>query len=448
MLFEAFKEAVIAAAKQAGIEEYELYSVEDNQSQVSTYRQEIDSFSSTVSGGVCFRCIRNGRMGYAATELLTEEQAGEIVRRAAANADLIENDDQTCIYAGGTEYGKKETGSVSVPGSDALVDFALRCQKAAYGVDPRVADGTSSTAIATASTVRIYNSKGLDLENTSAFSAAYIESVVEEANEKYSGWSFRVGALQDDILQELAEEAVQKAVSSIGADTAESGTYTVVFSGEQMYTLLSAFAPVFSAENTQKGLSLLDGKEGETIAADCVTLVDDPFYPGSPVQTPFDAEGAATRRKNVIEQGVLRTLLHNLKTAHKANIQTTGNASKYSYASNISVSPYSFYFAPGGQSLEELFAQAGEGIYITEIKGTHAGANPVTGDFSLESSGFLIEEGKRGRPVRSFTIAGNFFTLLKQIAAVGNDLVFDIPSGYTVYGSPSVLAEGIAVAGK
>ena len=104
---------------------------------------------------------------------------------------------------------------------------------------------------------------------------------------------------------------------------------------------------------------------------------------------------------------------------------------------------------PGEDDLESLFAKAGDGsIYVTDLKGLHAGANSVTGDFSIESEGFLIENGKEGKAVRSFTIAGNFFRLLESIEAVGNDLRFGIPGGFTLFGAPAVMLKDMSVAGK
>ena len=93
-------------------------------------------------------------------------------------------------------------------------------------------------------------------------------------------------------------------------------------------------------------------------------------------------------------------------------------------------------------------ALAGNGVYITEIKGLHAGANPVTGDFSLESAGFVIRDGKKAEAVKSFTIAGNFFELLKSITALSNEVKFGVPGGKTTFGSPNVLIKDMSVAGK
>ena len=215
-----------------------------------------------------------------------------------------------------------------------------------------------------------------------------------------------------------------------------------------MRSLLSAYSPVFSAKNARLGLSLLAGKEGEKIASEIVTLTDDPMREGNDIVTPFDAEGVATYRKNVIENGVLKTLLHNLESAALDGVESTGNASKGGYSAPVGISPYSFCIEAGELSFDELLGVCENGIYITELKGLHAGTNSVTGDFSLESAGYLIENGKLTRAVKSFTVAGNFFTLLKDVAALSDKVDTGVPTSFTSYGSPDVLVKNMSVAGK
>ncbi|MBQ9131571.1 MAG: TldD/PmbA family protein, partial [Clostridia bacterium] len=119
-----------------------------------------------------------------------------------------------------------------------------------------------------------------------------------------------------------------------------------------------------------------------------------------------------------------------------------------SYASPVSIAPYSFGVQAGDATQEELFSAVGNGIYINEAKGFHAGANPVTGDFSIESAGFMIRDGKLAEPVKSFTVAGNFFDLLKQIDRLGNEIKWGLPGSLTIFGSPDVLIRDVSVAGK
>ena len=135
----------------------------------------------------------------------------------------------------------------------------------------------------------------------------------------------------------IARDAVDEALFMLKAAPVPSGTYRAIIEAKCMPDMLGAFSGVFSAESAQKGLSLLAGKEGEMIASEAVTLMDDPLLPGGLGSQPFDAEGVATRTKAVIENGKLTTLLHNLKTARKAGVKTTGNAAKAGYAGAVNV---------------------------------------------------------------------------------------------------------------
>ena len=145
---------------------------------------------------------------------------------------------------------------------------------------------------------------------------------------------------------------------------------------------------------------------------------------------------------------MLKTLLHNRETALAMGKETTANASKAGYSSPIGIRPYSFAIEPGDKSRDELFALAGNGIFITEINGLHAGANPVSGDFSLQSAGFVIRDGKKCEAVKGFTVAGNFFELLKSISALGAQLERGVTTGFTGFCSPDVLIPEMSIAGK
>ncbi len=176
--------------------------------------------------------------------------------------------------------------------------------------------------------------------------------------------------------------------------------------------------------------------------------MDDPFHPESPARKNFDGEGCPTYTKNVIENGVLKTLLYNMKTAAVAGRETTGNASKGSYDATVGIRPFTMYLANGDMTEEELLAKAGNGVYITSLGGLHAGADPISGDFSLQSAGFMIEGGKKTDYVKSFTVAGNFYEMLKNITALANNCTLPRAMGSTAFGSPSVLVDGLSIAGK
>lgn len=446
--FNTFKEAVIAAAKKQGVSEYEIYYRVSENISVETFRHEINEFSSSLEGGVCFRCIVDGKMGYASTEELSDAQAVSIVARAAENAGMLESEEKVFLGKGGETYEPLDIVPYELPTVQEMTAAALEGDKCLYDEDPAVTDGSAAGVSCGKTSIAICNSNGLDLsyENSSAvFIAA---SVVTDGTEMADSYEIKSGPLEQLELKKLVSKAVADAKSKLSADVAPTGAYPVVFAPKAMASLLSTFSGIFSSENTQKGLSRLEGKEGEKIASDIVTLVDDPFYKESTMPINFDAEGSPTHTKNVIENGVLKTLLYNLKTADAAGKKTTGNASKSSYAAKVDISPFTMYIAPGELSEEELLKKAENGVYITFLGGLHAGANPITGDFSLQSAGYMIENGVKTHAVKSFTVAGNFYSLLNQITALSNKVELPGFGGMRAFGSPAVLAEGLTVAGK
>ncbi len=445
MNFENVREILTREALSAGLEEYEIYFTESSQLSTETLKDEISSFSSGSGAGVSFRCIVHGHVGVAATELFDEEELKSLVRRAMDNAAVIENDDLAIIYEGAGEYGKTTMPAFEMPSSGEIKEIALALQAQTYKGSELVADGTQSGVFAEVNRFELANSKGLRLSNTVSLGGAFVQAVVNREGEAEEAFDFSLGY---DEAEKLPEKALNKAIAKLGATEIASGKYKIIMDGRQMRSMLSAFCSVFSGKNALLGLSLLKGKEGEKIAADCVTLIDDPLMEGSCVQTSFDGEGVAAYKKNVIENGVLNTLLYDLSTAHKAGVKTTGNGQRGSYAQQVSISPFTFYIEGGELTDEELLEKMGDGILVTELKGLHAGANAVTGDFSIESAGFLVENGRVTRAVKGFTVAGNFFDLLKNIQALSNNVKFGLPSGFTVFGSPDVLLPEMSVAGK
>ena len=448
MDYQSFKNAVIAEAKALGVAEYELYYQSGSDTSIGVFGHEVNEFSSSEGGGICFRCIVDGKMGYASTQALNEREARAVVRRAADNAACLETEEAVFLCEGGKTYRSLTTQSYDLLGAESLVETALQTQKKLYDADSRVIDGTEVQVIAQRSQIAICNSRGLDLRYDNTVTGMGAMAVVSDGKEMADAFQIRMGKLTELDTDSMTAKAAAKALSRLGGDVAPTGQYPIVFSPEAVAALLQTFSGVFSSENAQKGLSKLAGSEGQTVASAVVNLLDDPFHPENPMPIPFDAEGSPTDRKAVIEGGVLKTLLYNLKTAAVAGKQTTGNASKAGYDAPVAVRPFSFYLAGGELTEEELLAKAGNGVFIDSLEGLHSGANPISGDFSLQGGGFLIEHGSLTTPVKSFTVAGNFFEVLKNIVAVANNSHLPMAMGMTAFGGPSILVEGLSVAGK
>lgn len=445
MTFQEFKKAVIARCEALGVTDYELYYQTAESTSVSAYQQEIDQFSGSVEGGVCFRCISGGKMGYASTEALSPESAARVVEKALDNASVLEAEEPVFLCEGGKTYARLKPSAVRMPDTDRLVSKVLETQKQLYAADPAVVDGTSTEGVAEKQEIAIYNSRGLDLQEQTTLVGIVAAAVVRREEEMANDYRIVLDNLDNIDTPALAAQVAKSALAQLGGEPAPTGKYPVVFDPDAMSDLLSTFSCVFSAENARKGLSRLKGREGETIAASHVTLIDDPAYPGSYLQRSFDAEGSPAYRKEIVSAGKLNTLLYDLKNAALAGRETTGNASKSGYDAPVGIRPFTLYLAAGDISEEELLARAENGVYIHSLDGLHAGANPVSGDFSLQSAGFRIENGKKTGRVKSFTVAGNFYTLLENIRCLADNLEFP---GMGRVGAPSVLVDGLSIAGK
>ena len=437
---------LLAQAKAAGIEAAEAYLSEKENFSAMRNNGALEDYQSNHTRGLGFRGLVNGRMGYASTEALDEESIGQLIRGVIESATLCESDDEQPLYQGGgqvpeLELYQPELDKVAPEAKLAKIEAMENACKAA---DSRYLNGYNMVET-TKHTVRIANSFGMDQTYTENFCNLYCNANVKEGDNVSTGGFVQISrdfdALDPD---RLARDSVDQAVKGLNAEPVASGKYHVVFWNEALVSLLGVFSTVFSAETEQMGLSLLSGKLGETIAAPCVTLVDDPLRPDCLGSRPFDDEGVPSHQHMLVENGVFRTFLHNLKTARKADVESTGNGSKADYSSPVRVAPSNLYFEPGALSFEELLSQVGDGIVITEVSGLHAGANPVSGDFSLLSKGYTLKDGKRDQPLERITVAGNFYELLKNIRAFASDLRF--PNG--ALGSASADAGEMTVSGK
>ena len=242
----------------------------------------------------------------------------------------------------------------------------------------------------------------------------------------------------------IIKEATEAALAQLGAGFVKTGKYPVVFKRDVATELLSAFSSVFTGEAALKKMTILADKVGEKIFGDNITIMDDPFYDDALVKSSFDDEGVPCKTKAVVEKGVFNGLLHSLKTAHYFHVAPTGNGFKMSTAGSISTEPTNLFIKEGNLSKDEIISTVEEGIYITEVNGLHAGLNPISGDFNVQSSGYMIKNGKIDKPITLFVTSGNFFVMMKNIEAIGND----IEKRFVGVASPTLKVKSLAISGK
>lgn len=446
MEINAFLNRLFTAAREAGIDPAEAYISEGDSFQAMAQNQEIVSYTSNTSRGIGFRGMLGGHMGYSSTEAVDEDAVDQLVRGVRDSALLCEDDAEQFIYRGEEADPEISTFNPALERvtPEEKLRFVLSLEKSAQAHDPRIKQVGDSTVFTGKSRVRIVNSYGMDKTYLANECGAYLQPVAKDGDSTATGMAIAVGrdyaALDADA---MAREAAGEAVSMLHAQQVPSGAYPVVIDNRTMCDLLRVFCSAFSAETAQEGKSLLQGKLNQPVAAECVSIVDDPLLPGGLASRPFDDEGVPSRRNAVVEKGVFRLFLQSLKTARKDGVPTTGNAHKGSYASVVTVAPTNFFLEKGALSLDALLARMGEGLLITDLAGLHSGADAVSGDFSLLAKGYRIQGGRRVAPVEQITLAGNFLQLLRDVCAVGDDLRF--PMGG--FGSPSVYVKTLSVAG-
>ena len=447
MELNLFVKELFSKAQEEGFSEYEVYYVDRESLSISVYKEEVEKYNLNNSAGLSFRGKFGDRIGYSYTEILDEDAIEMLVKKAKENVLAIENNDIQFIYEGDKEYKEISTYHEELEDipADKLINIAISMEKEAKKYCNKVESFSGCSVSYSSGKYGIINSKGLNLSNKSNLLTAYVVPIVKDLDKMYDGCGYVVAKSLNDVKPDkIAKMGVDEALSKIGGTSIASGNYKVIINNEAMVSLLSTFAGIFSGDAVQKGLSLLKDKEGEIIATDIVNLVDDPHLEDGLASVSFDDEGVATLKTYLIKNGKLNSLLHNLKTANKAGVKSTGNGFKASYASPISVSPTNFYIEPGINSLEEMTKKINKGLIITDFAGLHSGANSITGDFSLAAKGFYIEDGIKTHPVEQITVAGNFFTLLNNIEEVGSDLKFPMSS----VGSPSIVIKELSIAGE
>jgi PmbA protein len=428
-------------AKEKGIQDLEIFSSARSSLSIEIFDGEVDKYEIADTNALTIKGIYNNKMGHFRTEVLDDEVIDVILDTIIASAKEIDSLDDAIIYEGDEHYEKltdiynEELYNLDV---QKKINHLLALDKYLHEYDERVSV-VETMYSENNNAVVLKNSKGINLSNKA--NSAYIGGnvIVKDETDQRVGFDVVISNDFNDFdIEKVGKEIIDDALASLGAKPVPSDNYEIVFSNGAIATLLSAFQGVFSADAVQKGLSLLKGKIGEKIGSDFVTIVDDPFMKKSASSRSFDDEGVATSYKELVSKGELKTFLHNLVTAKKDGVKSTGNG----FGGNVGA--VNLKMEAGEHSLDEIIKSCTKAIYITNVQGAHAGVNAVSGDFSLQSSGYYIENGKKVKPVALITVAGNFLEMLKDICMVGSD----IKMSYYGVTSPSIKVKSMTVSGS
>jgi PmbA protein len=453
---------VVARALKAGATDAEAVLYEGDEFSALVRLGQVETLKESGSRAIGLRVFIGQRTASTSSSDLSEDALAHLVSGTVTLARITSEDP----FAGLPEPASfgQVAGDLGLYFEDVnqqppaeRIEIARRVEAAALAYDTRIQNSKGGDFDTATSHKILANSRGFLGEyrrSYCGFSAAPIAQDAEgnmQQNYWYSS-SRTTRRLADP--EEIGREAARRTLRRLGARRVPTQQVPVVFSPEIARGIIGNLFEAANGDAIYRHASFLTDMLGEQIAGPNITVIDDGtlVFPNSGPNgneagviggfgtTPFDGEGLPTRRKVLVDKGVLKTYVLNTYTARKLGMPSTGNAAR-SLAGNPGIGAGNFYLEPGTLAPAELMADIKQGLYVTETMGF--GVNLVTGDYSQGAAGLWIENGELAYPVEEITIAGNLKDMYRNISAVGNDLRFDSAAA-----SPTFRVEGMMIAGS
>jgi PmbA protein len=438
----------VEAALGAGASAAEAYASRDTGREVRVHGGEVESLTAATQTGIGIRAWDGQRVGYAYGTDLSEAGVTALAARAAEMAAVADEDEFAAPPAPAEieAIPGLDNPSVAEWSAGQVADIALTVERTALAADPRIAGVETAVYADSTEQVAIASSTGIAASYESSNCFAYLQALAEGDGGRETGLGFGLARGPADLDPEaIGAEGAERAVAMIGAGKPASRSCPVVLDPTVAASFAGLIGAALGARAVQRGRSPFAGRLGDELASTSFALHDDGRDPAGAASAPFDGEGVPRRCTALIEGGALRAFLYDTYTANREGTNSTGSASRAGYRSLPSVSASNLVVAAGDLSTAELLAQAGEGVFVTDVAGLHSGVNPVTGVFSVGASGRIIRNGALAEPVREFTIAGELVSMLRAVVAAGSEARW-VPFGGSV-STPPLLVSELAISG-
>ena len=444
---------VVMQAVKAGASDAEAVVREGDEFSVNVRMGEVETLKESGSRGLGLRVFLGKRSASASTSDLTPDGIRQLVEGALALARVTEEDPFNGL-AEKEEFGAAEgdlhlyyDDVYSLPGPERI-EWARRAEAAALAVDKRIANSEGGSFDAATGRKVLANSRGFVGSYRTSYAGVAVAPLAMDENgqmQRDAWWSSARSFAHLESPEAIGAEAARRALRRLGARRVPTQRVPIVFAPETARTLIGSIFEAASGDAIWRGASFLAGKLGQAIADSAVTIIDDnlmllPSGAGGFGTSPFDGEGLPSRRTVVVEKGVLRNYLLNSYTARKLGLKSTHNASR-GLAGAPGVGAGNLYLEPGAPTPEEILNGVKAGLYVTGLMGF--GVNTVTGDYSRGATGLWIENGQLTHAVEEVTIAGNLGEMLRNVAAIGSDLIFR-----SAVACPTLRIDGMTVAGE
>jgi len=435
---------VVAAALKAGADAAEAAGAERRALSITVRLGELEEVEREESRDLGLRVFVGRRQATVSGSDISADARAKLVERAVAMARLAPEDP----YAGLADPDRLAHGPFAdldlydpaEPTPEALEARARAAEDAARAVKG-VTNSDGASASWSTGAWRLVTSGGFSGAHKASGFSIGASAIAGDSSGMETGHDWRSVRWQGDLPQPdaIGAEAGRRAVGRLGARKIASTTAPVIFENRLAMSLISPLIGAISGPAIARGTSFLKDKLGEQVFAKGVTLTDDPHRLRGLGSSPFDDEGVANQRRDLIDDGVLTTWLLNSSAARQLGLASTGHASR-GLAGPPGVSPTNLTLQPGDQDQAALMADAGKGLLVTSMFGPSLNGN--TGDWSVGYSGFWFEDGQIAYPVNEITVAGNLIDIYGRLVP-GSDLEIRGASN-----APSILVDALAIAGR
>lgn len=427
---------MLARARQLGASQAEVSCSEDSGLEVNVRLGQVETVQSSRDRGLAITVYFGQRRGSASTADLAEGSIDATVAQACAIARYTEDDPAAGLadaQAMASHFPDLDTWHPAAPDAEAALGLALACEQAGRDADSRISNSDGAGVSSNTSLAVYANSHGfVGAERSSSHSLSCALIAGHGDGMQRNGWYSAALAFADLWTpQQVGRTAAERTVERLAPRSLATAQMPVLFAPEVARSLIAHFVAAVSGGSLYRKSSFLLDSAGEQLFPDWFAIEERPLLRRGWRSTAFDGEGVATRDSVLVEGGVLQRYVLSSYSARKLGLHTTGNAGG---VHNLTV-------RANAGSLEQMAAQMGHGLLVTELMGQ--GVNAITGDYSRGAAGFLVANGQISHAVDEVTIAGNLRRMYQGIVAVGNDV--DPRSSLQV---GSILVDQMTVAGN
>jgi PmbA protein len=410
-----------------GATQAEVFLENGSRLRIDVRQQKIEYVKQENFHGMGLRVYVGQRMAFVDTADFSEENLKSMAQKAVELAKMAGADPDHGLPENKGKVTARSVvdRNVASIGLDKKLARIMETERLAMDHSPIITLSNGASYVDVHRTVTIANNTGLlhTYEETK-FSTA-VSVVATKGEHKMDGSDDCRRRVYRNLKspQQMAQRAGQMAVSLVGGEPVPSQEVPVVFDSRAGKGLIGGLARAVNGKEVHLGNSFLADMLGKTVASKLVTIEDDGTLLKGLGSAPVDGEGVATRRKLVVDQGVLKTFLYDTYGAQKAGAVSTGNGIRGSYGDLPGIGITNFYMFKGSTPHDELIRGLEKGLYVAETIGF--GANTTTGGYSAGAFGRWIEKGELTKPVARVTIAGNLLDILTSIDAVSDNLEFN-----------------------